>query len=89
MELVERVARTLCRADGLTENTLYNGKPMWRSYELTARFVLTAIREPNLESSTSPNFDRGVAVMYWNAIIDVALDGQVPLARDAFEVART
>ncbi|WP_277971481.1 hypothetical protein [Sphingomonas echinoides] len=73
MDMIERVARTLCRADGLSENTVYNGKPMWRSFELTARFVLIAMREPDLQMSAVANFDRNFAVTRWNAMIDVAL----------------
>ncbi|MET3828338.1 transposase InsO family protein [Sphingomonas sp. PvP055] len=73
MDMIERVERTLCRADGLSENTVYNGKPMWRSFELTARFVLIAMREPDLQMSAVANFDRNFAVTRWNAMIDVAL----------------
>jgi hypothetical protein len=79
MDMIERVARTLCRAYGLSENAVYNKKPMWRSFELTARFVLIAMREPDLKMSAVANFDRNVAIAHWNAIIDVALDGQSPL----------
>lgn len=39
----ERVARTLCRADGHPENTRFEGRCMWESYKGEAEQVLRAL----------------------------------------------
>jgi len=73
MRMVERVARTLCQIDGHPENTVYQGKVMWRSYEHAARAVIGAMREPSLEMLSCPEFEWKAAALHWNAMIDVAL----------------
>lgn len=42
----EIAARALCRKAGNSENTLFEGKPMWMSYLDTVDIVLGAIGEP-------------------------------------------
>jgi len=39
----EKAARALCTFEGVPENTLYNGRPMWMSYLGEAKAVLVAI----------------------------------------------
>jgi hypothetical protein len=83
MGMVERVARALCRAAGLSENTPYQGKPMWWSYEATARLVLEAMREPSLDMLIIDTSDWETAARNWNAMIDIALDpGQTVFIQD-------
>jgi len=74
MGMIERVARTLCKAAGQSENAVYQGNPMWRAYENTARLVLEVMREPSLEMLAVPQFDWKVAALNWHAMIDAALD---------------
>ena len=74
MGMIERIARALCKAARQSENAVYQGKPMWRAYENTARLVLEAMREPSLEMLAVPQFDWKVAVLNWHAMIDAALD---------------
>lgn len=74
MGMIERVARTLCKAAGQSENAVCQGKPMWRAYEKTARIVLEAMRAPSLEMLAVPQFDWKVAAVIWNVMIDAALD---------------
>jgi hypothetical protein len=68
MEMVERVARTLCRDDGNPENTIFGGKAMWRSYENTARLVIDCMREPTFEMLSLPETDWKDAVVVWNTM---------------------
>jgi hypothetical protein len=49
MEMVEKVARALCRLDGHPENATMDGKPLWRDYEPEARAAIAAMREPTPE----------------------------------------
>jgi hypothetical protein len=72
--MVERVARTLCRADGRSENVIYHEQLMWRSYEETARMVVLAMREPSLRMLAVRGSDWKVAVVNWYAMIDAALE---------------
>jgi len=74
MGMIERVARTLCKAAGQSENAVCQGKPMWRTYEKTARIVLKAMREPSLEMLAVLQFDWKVAAVNWDVMIDAALD---------------
>ena len=41
----ERACRALCRLEGLPENTIFEGKPMWMSYTEEVRAVLKALEE--------------------------------------------
>ena len=79
VEMVERVARTLCRAGGLPEDEIDHGQPMWRSYEALARTVLMSMREPSLQMLTVPGFDWKIAALYWHAMIDAALPPSAPI----------
>jgi hypothetical protein len=63
MEMVERVARTLCRAGGRPENALYYGQPTWRRYEARARDVILSMREPSPQTLTAPVTDWKIAVL--------------------------
>jgi hypothetical protein len=74
VEMVERLARTLCRAEGHAENVIYHEKLMWRSYEETARAVIFAMREPSLRMLSVPDLDWKVAVLSWYAMIDAVLE---------------
>jgi len=38
----ERIARALCRKEGLPENTKFEGQPMWRSFLGEAQAALDA-----------------------------------------------
>jgi len=42
----EAAARALCRLNGLPENTMFEGKPMWRSFLPQVDAVLKAALEP-------------------------------------------
>lgn len=74
MGMIERVTRTLCKAAGQLENSVCQGKPMWRAYEKTARIVLEAMREPSLEMLAVPQVDWKVAAVNLNVMINAALD---------------
>lgn len=39
----EKAARALCTFNGLPENTMHNGRPMWMSFLAEAKAVLIAI----------------------------------------------
>lgn len=43
---LERAARALCRCDGLPENIIFEGRPMWESFIPKANAVLDALEEP-------------------------------------------
>ena len=45
MTRTERVARALCKFQGLPENTQYDGRPMWESFIDQAVAVLEAADE--------------------------------------------
>lgn len=46
----ERIARALCRKEGLPENTQFEGQPMWRSFLDEAQTALDAANiDPLLE----------------------------------------
>ena len=48
MRRVERVARAICKFQGLPENTQYDGRPMWESFVIQALSVLEAVdQEPS------------------------------------------
>jgi len=74
MGMIECVTRTLCKAAGQSENSVCQGKPMWRAYEKSARIVLEAMREPSLEMLAVPQVDWKVAAVNWNVMINAALD---------------
>jgi hypothetical protein len=42
---LERIARALCRSDGLPENITFEGRPMWQSFLPKMREVLEALRD--------------------------------------------
>ncbi len=76
MEMIERVARELCKSDGHPENIQYEGKPMWASYSDAARAVIKVMREPT-ESMVKAWLGSGAesvtARRDWYAMIDAAL----------------
>jgi hypothetical protein len=39
----EKAARALCRFNGLPEDAMHNGRPMWMGYLAEAKAVLVAI----------------------------------------------
>lgn len=45
MTRIERVARALCKFQGLPENIQYDGRPMWESFVDQAVAVLEAADE--------------------------------------------
>ena len=45
-DMVERVARALCRVDSHPENATMDGKPLWMDYIPEARAAIEAMREP-------------------------------------------
>lgn len=71
MEMIESVARALCRTDGHPENTKFEGKPMWASYSGTARVAIEAMRKPSGELLES--IERCSRVADWQDMIDAAL----------------
>ena len=42
----ENAARALCRLNGLPENTMFEGKPMWKSFLPQVDAVLKAAMTP-------------------------------------------
>lgn len=42
---LERMARAMCRHDGLPENITFEGRPMWEHFLPRARAALAALRE--------------------------------------------
>lgn len=72
---LERAARALCTAQGLPENTKFEGRPMWESFVPLARAMLEAIREPSdamVAAADSLPCSLGT-VDHWQAMIDAAL----------------
>lgn len=75
-EVVERVARAICRAgicgpkDHLDEQEDRN----WRKFELEARAAIAAMREPTLKMElAAPVNEYAEARECWQAMIDAAL----------------
>lgn len=83
MDMVERVARKLCKADGYPENIKFEGKPIWVSYSDTARMVIESMRKSSArmviegESAASigigKSSDEEALPRAWHAMIDAAL----------------
>lgn len=42
----ERAARASCKLEGLPENTMFEGKPMWQSFLQQVDAVLEAVLSP-------------------------------------------
>jgi hypothetical protein len=75
---LERVARAICSAQGLPENTKFEGRPMWESFLPNARGVLQAIRTPSDQmvaaaDSLPCSVDTAAC---WQTMIDAALAEQ-------------
>ncbi|MET3826593.1 hypothetical protein ABIC16_002286 [Sphingomonas sp. PvP055] len=75
MEIIERVARALCKADGHPENSRFEGKPMWVSYSDTARVAVEVMQNPTEAMAEAardlgPNHD---PIRYYAAMITTAL----------------
>ena len=47
--LIEHAARALCAHEGLPENTIREGRPLWMSFIQEARAVVAAMRKPTAE----------------------------------------
>lgn len=91
MTPIERAARALCKYDGLTENTMFEGKPMWMNFVGEARTVLTALREPDQatlnaafgiqeEARTdlgSRKNARAEIAIVWRSVIDASLAAKI------------
>ncbi|MGF7152595.1 hypothetical protein [Novosphingobium gossypii] len=82
---LERMARALCTADGLPENTHFEGKPMWENFIPRARAALEAIRTPTMAMAKAGDKllsdDRGHSLSAldladaWELMVDAALQG--------------
>lgn len=82
---LERIARALCTADGLPENTQFEGRPMWENFIPRARAALEAIRIPTRAMAKAGDEllsdDRGHSLSVedladaWEMMVDAALQG--------------
>ena len=75
-EMVERVARALCRLDGHPENATMDGKPLWQDYEPEARAAIEAMRsaEFQVRDETGVIHElRGNPMDTWRFLFDAAL----------------
>ena len=74
--MIERVARALCRHEGLPENTRLDGRPMWADFVPEARAAIAAMREPTkamIAAGLRYDILSGADRM-WPDMIDAALD---------------
>ncbi|RYF22521.1 MAG: hypothetical protein EOO77_03955 [Oxalobacteraceae bacterium] len=59
MTRVERAARALCRFDGLPEDAMYEGRPMWESFVSLAAAALAAVDEEDAPEPLRPERPKG------------------------------
>ena len=73
--LLERAARAVCTAQGLPENIIFEGRPMWESFLPSARAMLLAMRatSPAMELAARDAAALDDPALVWTAIIDAAL----------------
>jgi hypothetical protein len=74
--MIERVARALCGHDGLPENTMLEGKPMWMSFIPEAKVAITAMRIPTEAMIKVPGALPDENRYAWQNMIDVALEDE-------------
>ena len=81
---LERIARALCSQNGLPENTMYQGRPMWEDFLPKARAALNAIRTPTEAMAEAGGAIGGFSDWYegqyaekasevWKAMVEAAL----------------
>lgn len=62
----ERAARALCRHAGNSEDTTYQGRPMWESFLPEALAALDAVSDPPMPRRMPPAVERALAeVLGW------------------------
>lgn len=78
-EMVERVARALCKSERKNPDYIGPGAdpnfPIWTTYQLRARAVISAMREPTekMVKIEELPYSPGEMTAYWHAMIDEAL----------------
>lgn len=83
MDMIERVARAICRAGicGPRAHLDEQESLHWRKFQPEARAAIKAMREPTHEMIMSPDGNSGCAEEVWAAMIDTALRPEGPICR--------
>jgi hypothetical protein len=76
--MIERVARAMCDYNGLKEDSIFNGTPMWASYINQATAMISVMREPTeaiiVDSCQHEAVDgRATSRNIWQAMIDATV----------------